>query len=470
VTAPASLVRSVLAPRPAAPELPVPGAGWIFLCLGVQIACQLSLIVPALSPTRVLARSVAIGMSLVLLFIVPGRPFVRHPVRMWIGGIAMILGFSALNPDGAGALAVAAHIGFYVSVFAPIFWVARLNCNAKALGHVLVAFWVFSTASAVVGVLQAYYPGRFLPSAGIWAEYGPKNMAKMMITLSSGASIPRPPGLTDVPGGAVNGSFFAVLLGIGVALLRPFPFARLAAALSAIAGMTCIYLCQFRSALIVLGVCVLAVVGLLALAGRGSRSVVVAAATLAFVTIGFVIALDLGGQAVSNRFATLSTPGSLYYTSRGGMVEAAFTELLPEFPLGAGLGRWGMIAHYFGGGGRSLWAEVQWAAWVIDGGFPMLVAYPVAALIVVVHSIRLALRRTESHLEVWATVIAGYNVGGIALTFSYAIFMSTSGVEFWLINAALIQAAAIHAARNAQDPVTIPPPPRVPSIAPGPLG
>jgi hypothetical protein len=294
-----------------------------------------------------------------------------------------------------------------------------------------------------------------LPAAGFFADYGAKGVAKMMIRLSSGATIPRPPGLTDVPGGAVSGSFYAVLLGVGVALLRPFPFARLAAALSAVAGMTCIYLCQFRSALIMLGICVLAVIGLFAISGRGSRSMLVAIASMAFVLVGFVLALDLGGDAVARRFETLSQPTSLYYTSRGSMVEDAFAEALPEYPLGAGLGRWGMVSVYFANGERSLWAEVQWAGWVYDGGLPMLIAYPIAVLLVLVHSVRLALRRTNQELEVWSAVIAGYNVGALALTFSYAIFMSTSGVEFWVINAALIQAGALYAAYGAK-PAALP--------------
>jgi hypothetical protein len=41
-------------------------------------------------------------------------------------------------------------------------------------------------------------------------------------------------------------------------------------------------------------------------------------------------------------------------------------------------------------------------------------------------------------------VVAGYNLGTIALTFSYHAFMSTTGIEFWVLNAALIQVGATH--------------------------
>ena len=458
MTAPLSLPSVPLDDRPV--ELPRPGVGWIFLYVAVQIACNLALIVPALSPARVVARSLSFGVSLLALMLVPGSPFTRHPVRKWLGGVVVVLLLSALNPEGDEPAAILVHAAFYVAVFAPVFWVARLNCSAKSLGYVLVAIWLYSTASAVVGVLQAYYPGRFLPSAGFYAEYGPKNVAKLMIRLANGTTIPRPPGLTDVPGGAVGGSFYAVLLGIGVGLLRPFPFARLAALLSAVAGMTCIYLCQFRSALVMLGICVLAVIGLFALAGRGSRSALIGLAVTTCVLIGFVIAFELGGASVTARLKTLTAeaPGTVYYTSRGVMVEDAFVELLPQYPFGAGLGRWGMVAYYFGSRTRTLWAEVQWAGWVLDGGFLMVILYPVAIFSAIAHSVRLALRQTNHDLEVWATVIAGYNIGALALTFSYALFMSSAGVEFWLINAALIQAAA-HFAATSRDPALTAPAP-----------
>ena len=106
-------------------------------------------------------------------------------------------------------------------------------------------------------------------------------------------------------------------------------------------------------------------------------------------------------------------------------------------------GRWGMIANYFGSDTReSFTAEIQWLAWVIDGGLPLLIAYPVVLGMTLWNATKLALRRTTPGLEGWATVIAGYSLGSLAQTFSYPIFMSSLGLEFWLVNAALIQAAA----------------------------
>jgi hypothetical protein len=46
-------------------------------------------------------------------------------------------------------------------------------------------------------------------------------------------------------------------------------------------------------------------------------------------------------------------------------------------------------------------------------------------------------------------VVLAHGVGALALTFSYPIFLSQAGMEFWLLNAALF-AAARHARQRAR--------------------
>lgn len=434
-------------PQAATPSLvqPAPGVGWIFAYLAIQITCQVALLVPGIGFARIVARSLAFGVSLLFLLIVPGRPLTKHPVRAAVGTILVILSLSALNPEGGGPFAVLAHWAFHLSIVAPIFWVARVRVPEKGLEAVLVTLWAFSTASAVVGVLQAYFPGRFQPSAGLLGtEEGRKHFSTLLIRLASGEFIPRPTGLTDAPGGAAAGGFYAVLLAVGVALTRPFPFARLAAAVGAVAGMTCLYLCQIRAAVVMLGMSLLVVFGVFALAGRVSRSLVSAAAAAVLIVIAFVFAYTLGGDTVTNRLETLvaADASTVYYNARGRYLATTFTERLPEYPLGAGLARWGMINFYFANGERSLWAEIQWTGWLYDGGLFLLLAYPIALVVVLRASIKLALQRSTERLEIWAAVVTGYNLGTIALTFSYHAFMSTTGIEFWVLNAALIQVGA----------------------------
>jgi hypothetical protein len=437
----------------AAPELrqaAPPGAGWIYAFLGVEVVCQLALLWSALAPGRVVFRSAAFGTSLVFFFIVPGRPRTSMPIRVGVLAILAIVTLSAFNPEGAGPLAAFAHLAFYASIVAPVLWVPRLKLDEKVLERLLIALWLVSTASATAGVLQAYFPGRFQPNIALLAaETGKRQLEGLMIHLSSGDWIPRPMGLTDTPGGAAFGGLYAALLGLGVAFRRPFPYARIAAMGSTVIGAICLYLCQIRSLIVMLGICFVAVILILALAGRLSRSGFALVAVLGLAGVGLYLALSLGGEGVTRRLATLvaSDAGTVYYNTRGGFLEHTFAELLPEYPLGAGLGRWGMVNQYFGEGQRSLWAEIQWSAWLYDGGILLLLIYPLTILATIWQGISIATKPWSEVLDGWAPVVAGYNIGALAMTFSYPLFMSTGGIDFWVINATLIHVSLLGTAR-----------------------
>ena len=114
--------------------------------------------------------------------------------------------------------------------------------------------------------------------------------------------------------------------------------------------------------------------------------------------------------------------------------------MIPDYLFGAGLGRWGLVSNYFGGGGN-LWAEIQWTGWLYDGGLGFLIVYPLTVLVMTFQAARLALRHSSRTLGVWAAIVTGYDVGSLALTFSYQVFTSAGGVQFWLINALLLQAS-----------------------------
>ena len=94
-----------------------------------------------------------------------------------------------------------------------------------------------------------------------------------------------------------------------------------------------------------------------------------------------------------HRAAILDVAGrgsrSLYYASRGAQLSSGFSEFLAQYPLGAGLARWGMMNVYFGDPANldapPLWAEIQPNAWVLDGGVIFIALY-VAALLGVARS------------------------------------------------------------------------------------
>ena len=80
------------------------------------------------------------------------------------------------------------------------------------------------------------------------------------------------------------------------------------------------------------------------------------------------------GSAASSTTASCST----FQEERGAFLTYTLSELLFEYPLGAGIGRWGMMHVYFGD--ASMWeappihVEIQPTGWLLDGGVPLWVA------------------------------------------------------------------------------------------------
>ena len=57
---------------------------------------------------------------------------------------------------------------------------------------------------------------------------------------------------------------------------------------------------------------------------------------------------------------------------------------------------------------------------------------------------KIAVRRGYSgkgDLQIWGALFIGYNVGAMAVTFNYPLFIAQGGMEFWLLNGALFAAA-----------------------------
>jgi hypothetical protein len=412
------------------------GPSWVYAFIAIEFICQLALLVPALAPARVIFRSAALGSSLVFLVLIPAKT--RHWQAVeWFGlATLMVVSLSALNPGGGAPLAVLAHWGMYLAVLSPLLWTGRLALNERTLGGLLICLWVFHFASSVTGVLQVAFPGRFQPALTTFVS----EREVMMIRLASGTWVTRPMGLTDTPGGAGPSGFYATLLGLGIVLLRPFPWARFVGVASMLTGMVCIYLSQVRVALVLLFVCFTVLVALLMLSGRISGLIGSLMLVGAVMIVGFEIAFAVGGEMMSARVQSLieSPPLTVYQTNRGFMLDGTFFTLLPDYPLGAGLGHWGMMNAYFGSREHEIGAELQWTGWVLDGGFPLIVTYVGALLAALWIAVRESLRAVDVGRRCLAAVVAAYDIGVIALCFSYAPFMGATGIEFWLLNGVLL--------------------------------
>jgi hypothetical protein len=98
-----------------------------------------------------------------------------------------------------------------------------------------------------------------------------------------------------------------------------------------------------------------------------------------------------------------------------------------------------MAGGYFGtAGAPTLWAEIQIAGWMIDGGVPMILLYGGAIVAAATAQIRLA-RLTPQYPRVaaCAAVVFAANIGVTAMVFSFTPFVTQIGIQYWFLTGAL---------------------------------
>jgi len=413
-----------------------------------QFACQLLLITSVGGPVRVVLRSVMFVASIALFVVLKRHRAPIHDsarVAVWL---LIFLGAQMLHPTTNGALSGVAHWALYLAILAPLFWVPRLKNDADAMRRLITVFWVFHTTSCVVAILQVIYPGQFQPhlSTAITGQ-GDTYVSGLQITTASGETTFRPMGLTDTPGGAGASGVHAALFGVGILFGYRQYWLRGLALVSMALGMAAVYLSQVRMAVVVLALSLVAA-GIVFMVRHGVRWMAGFVAAVALMgSLAYGWAVGLGGETVSSRLETLTEddPRQVYYKNRGVFLEYTVDELIPRFPLGAGLGRWGMINTYLGDNRDpergALWAEIQLTGWVYDGGVLMVALYGLALLLALRQAVWIAVRAPFSPLWIWGAMLFAYDTGALAMTFSYPVFIGQAGMEFWLFNAALISAA-----------------------------
>lgn len=447
------------------------GGSVVLVFLSLQFLCQLALLSGSLGGLRVAFRIAAFGVSIALM-VLPWKGGPKHPAVIAVRWMLAILCVSVLHPTTNNLLAGLAHVALNVAIVGPLFWVPRLRPDSKLLRRMVVLLFLFNAASAMVGVLQVYFPGRFEASVSAAIAGQEDYVRSLQLTLANGERVFRPMGLTDVPGGAASAGFFVVLLGSGFLIASRRWLTMAVSAGLMFLGIFCLYLSQVRATMVILVIALLVLAGLLALGGHVRRLVRLSAVVGLCALGGLGWAISVGGDAAMKKWSALfaDEPSNVYYSNRGRFLEHTLEEVLPEYPLGAGLGRWGMMYSYFGEEGDPergpLWAEIQWTAWLYDGGVPLTLAYVAAILLALWWAFRITrdpLAR-RSDLWLWASVVFAYDVGALALTFSYPLFIGQSGLEFWVLNAVLFNTfvSAHTEARRAAV--------AVPSSAPAPAG
>jgi hypothetical protein len=414
------------------------------------------LYLPDSQPYRLPARIGAYGISVYAFtmwwFDRGGRKATKHPAERWLMMIAVLLGAMIVHPGTPSALAGAAHAVLYFAIFSPIFWVPAYVTTRQKLVRVLAVILLCNGINSIVGVLQVYDPDRWMPaqlSMVFEGEAGRDALAAATYAGPNGRLIVRPPGLFDTPGAVCGAGSLAAVLGL-IFFLEPMVWwKRLAASALAGAGMAAIYLSHVRSSFVVTVAMMALYLALIATQRQTKRVVGFTALGVALVVGSLSFAVMLGGESVQERFMTLvgDDPRRTYYQSRGAQVEYAFSDLIEQYPFGAGLARWGMAAFYFGNnegndGEDVLFAEVQPNAWILDGGFLLVGLYAVALLSTVMFDLRLIRTLRDPADRLLASIVVATNFGTLFFVFSFVPFGTAAGMQFWFLEGALHGALA----------------------------
>ncbi len=428
---------------------------WAHTFILLQFSLQILLLFPQIRVLRMPMRTASFALGLFLLVHLRQEGS-KHPATfpaILVLGI-MLLEF-CLHPYLNSLTAGAAQFAMYAAILSPLFWVRSLKMTPNGFRSLIFLMWGFHTLSAAFGVLQVYYPGQFQPSLSTAVQNAAYGGESLLITLASGEHVYRPMGLTDVPGGAASAGLYALLFGVVIALEQRNLILRIACIGSAALGLLCIYLSQVRSILVVAAVCMVSLAAVLARTGQIGRLTAMAGGVTALFSTTFTWAVAIGGKSTLERISSLfaDRPELVYQKNRGNFLQGTIEQMLPQYPLGAGLGRWGMINGYFGDHTDSLtqpiWVEIQWTGWLLDGGVPLIIAYVAALYFACLTAWNIAINRQLGDLALWGGLIFAYNIGAVAITFNYPLFIGQGGMEFWLLNSALF--VAVHNSRTADN-------------------
>ena len=428
---------------PVARKLPWGFAEWFAIS---QTALPAILILPGTQAFRLPIRISAFGISLAAFawYVFSDKAKVRQShAQSWVFAVMALLAVMLFHPSTPSFTGGLAQLAVYFAVMTPLFWAPALVDSPERLARIMWILLVCSGINSVVGVLQVYDPDRWLP-----AEFSRVMLAQSMglgpVTFIGlgGRVMVRPPGLFDTPGSVAGPAAYAALLGLVFAISQSPAWKRLLAFGFAAAGLAAIYLSEVRiSWAVALGM-LLAYSLTLSRQGKLGRATQFSILAGGIFIGGFTIAVALGGQEISERFMTLfaADPLTVYRDARGAHLDATFGTLLTEHPSGAGLGRWGMAASYFGTfspQNPAMWAEIQLAGWMIDGGILMIILYGGALIVTAFAEWRVAMVRDHPRLATCGAVVLAANLGTAAMIFSFTPFVAQMGIQYWFLAGAL---------------------------------
>ncbi len=437
-------------------EQPADRWGWSEAFVAMLLLGNVLLFIPGAQSYRTIVRAmpyVVSGASLIYYFRQSGERLPDSAKWLLVSFLLLLLN---LLHETAHMMAGAAQIVFQICISAPAFWMARSIQSETQMRRVVWIVFLGSAIGSAVGVLQVYFPDRFMPPefSVLARSLNPDIVHSLTYVGADGREIVRPPGLSDLPGGAAVAGMMTMMLGLALALGRNERwFVRAACAAAAVVGMTALYLTHVRSLTLVAA----ASVGLFALMrirqGRTLEGGATLAVGAALVAGSYLWALAVGGDAVSDRFSGLANEGVLrvFQDQRGGFIRYTLSELLYEFPLGAGLGRWGMMQVYFGD--PTLWqappihVEVQLTGWLLDGGVPLWLLYGGALASALYFTYRASVHAVTRTMQDTATIALCLQLTILCLCLTGPVFNTQLGILFWGVTGGLF--GAVRASRQA---------------------
>ena len=452
---PATEARAAVYAAPAAARIPF---GFAELFIISQTALPALLYLPGTQAIRLPIRISAFTISLAAFAWYQIESTARTPrsqAQPWVVAIMGLLAVMLLHPDTASLRGGVAHMAVYFAVLAPLFWAPEFVKSPEQMARIMWILLLCSGANAIVGVLQVYDPGRWLP-----AEFSRVLTASDMglgpVTYigPNGVRIIRPPGLFDTPGAVAGPAMFAALLGLVFAVSAIPVWKRALSLIMAGAGFGAIYLSQVRVSLVAAVVMILAYAAVAFRQGRLSRASQFSILAGGILFGSLSLAVTLGGTAISERVSSLfaSDPLSVYQGARGTQLTFTFLDLLSNYPLGAGLGRWGMTANYFGSSNPDsapIWAEIQFTGWMIDGGIVMVAIYLGALAATTLSQWRVAQATQHPRVAVCGAVVLAAGLGPAIMILSFTPFVAQIGIQYWFLAGALHGVASRFGIRDA---------------------
>ena len=422
-------------------------AEWFILA---QTFIPALLYLPGSQPLRVPIRVASYGLSLgalVYYWLVArpkGRSKKAHPASAWLIAAMAYLGLMLVHPNTNSLLAGSAQIALYFAVLSPLIWAPSFVENSTRLNRLLWLLLICNGINSFVGVMQVQDPNRWMPKefSSVYAEseYG---LGTVIYEGAGGNFIIRPPGLGDAPGAVAMPAAFALVLGLVFVVSAKVWWQRILAGGFAVLGAAAVFLTLVRSSLLIAVGEILIYFLLLLAQKRFQQAIALMLVAVAAITLAFLHSASVGGESLTARFHSIfeEDPMTFYYENRGNQVEEGFMGMLPKYPMGAGLGRWGMMNLYFGNqanvSGAPIWVEIQVPAWIVDGGIVLLLLYPVAIALALLEQGRIALNHRDASVRRVAGIIFAANTGLVALCSSYPVFAAPVGMQFWFLAGAL---------------------------------